>query len=98
MCDIAILGQNILNFAVFLAILASAIWFMIAGWMFVTAQMRGETPALIAAKKQLTHVFIGIVIILSAWYFVDLLISIITAGSLPGGKPWYQICYTGGGP
>ena len=89
-CDLAQLAQNVLNTAVYVAIIASAVLFAVTGFRFVTAQARGESMKMTQTRAMFMNVFLGLVLILAAWLIVDTIISFLVTGS--GGLPWHQIC------
>ncbi len=88
-CDLALLAQNVLNDGIYLAVFLSAALFAYAGWKHMTAG--GDTGQIKQANEVFTNVFIGLVIILSAWLIVSTLMSILLGG---GATPlaWNQIC------
>ena len=89
-CDLASLAQNLLNAAVYIAVIGSAILFMITGFRFATAQARGESVKMSQTRGMLINVFFGLVIILAAWLIVNTIVSFLVTGT--GGLPWHQIC------
>lgn len=84
-CDIATLAQNILNDAIYLAVVISAFLFAWAGFKMLTAN--GNVEQVSSAKKIFTDVAVGLVIILVGWLVVDALMS-----TLMGGHLWNKIC------
>ena len=84
-CDIAKLAQNVLNDAIYLAVVISAFLFAWAGFKMLTAG--GNTEQIGAARSIFTNVAVGLVIILVGWLLVDALMSTLTGGHL-----WSQIC------
>ena len=87
-CDIAQLAQNVLNDGIYLAIFLSAILFAWAGWKHMSAG--GDMHQIQEANKVFGAVFIGLILILSAWLIVDTLMR--TLSGSPAGLPWNQIC------
>lgn len=87
-CDIAQLGQNILNTAVYLAVFLSAVLFAWAGWESLTAAGNAEKHH--KAKSIFTNVAVGLIIILVGWLVVDTLIKTLTGDRL--GRPWNRVC------
>lgn len=84
-CDIASLAQNVLNAGIFLAVVFSAITFIRAGFMLVTAE--GNASKAGDAKRLFKNVVIGIIVLLSAWLIVDVLMRTLT-----GNAYWSRIC------
>jgi hypothetical protein len=91
-CDLAELAQNVLNDGIYLAVFLSAFLFAWAGWKHMSAG--GDAGQIKKANEVFAAVFIGLIIILSAWLIVDTLIR--TLSGSPGGMPWNQICVSGG--
>ena len=87
-CDLALLAQNILNDGIYVAIFLSAILFAWAGWKHMSAG--GDSHQIQEANKVFAAVFIGLIIILSAWLIVNTLMSALL-GNAPT-VPWNQIC------
>ena len=87
-CDLAELAQNILNDAIYISVFLSAVLFAWSGWMHMTAG--GDMNKIKEANKVFSAVFIGLIIIISAWLIVDTLIRTLTGN--PAGAPWSQIC------
>lgn len=90
-CDLALLAQNILNDGIYLAVLLSAFLFAWAGWKHMSAG--GDAGQIKKANEVFAAVFIGLIIILSAWLIVDTLIRTLSGN--PSGMPWNQICVSG---
>jgi Type IV secretion system pilin len=87
-CELMQLGQNLLNFTIFIGVVACAFTFMYAGYLYMTAGVDGlgkGEAGIKLAKKMFKNVLIGIVVILGAWLIVDTLISSLTTTSLTGG-------------
>ena len=89
-CDLAQLAQNILNDGIYLSVFLSAILFAWAGFKHMSAG--GDAGAITEANKVFSAVFIGLVIILSAWLVVSTLMSVIAGGGPAPTLPWNQIC------
>ena len=87
-CDLALLAQNVLNDGIYLAVLLSAFLFAWAGWKHMSAG--GDAGQIKKANEVFAAVFIGLIIILSAWLIVDTLIRTLSGN--PAGLPWNQIC------
>lgn len=82
-CDLAQLAQNVVNTAIFLAVILSAILFAWAGFKL----MSGNPGQISQGKGIFANVIIGLVIILAAYLLVDTLFSIMT-----GEHVWAQVC------
>ncbi|HUO50272.1 MAG TPA: hypothetical protein VMU25_01775 [Candidatus Paceibacterota bacterium] len=88
-CDLAQLAQNVLNDGIYIAVFLSTILFAWAGWKHMSAG--GNSHQIQEANKVFRNVFIGLIIILSAWLIVDTIIGAI-GGAPSGHMPWNQIC------
>ena len=88
-CDLAQLVQNILNDAVILSTFMAAILFAWAGARMLMAA--GNPKQIGKAKKTFSAVFIGFVMILTAWLIVDTIMKTFTDQSSNFG-PWNKIC------
>lgn len=88
-CDLALLAQNILNDGIYVSVFLSAALFAWAGWRHMSAG--GDVSQIKEANKVFSTVFIGLVLILSAWLIVSTLMSVLLGG---GATPlaWNQIC------
>jgi len=89
-CDLASLAQNILNLAIYVMIVLSAVMFAYAGFKAMTAG--GNASEYAAARRIFGNVLIGLVIILSAWILIDTLMKTLVPNSSFG--PWNKICET----
>ncbi len=87
-CDLAQLAQNVLNDAIYISVFLSAVLFAWAGWKHMSAG--GDSHQISEANKVFSSVFIGLIVILSAWLIVDTLLRTLMGGS--PGLPWNQIC------
>lgn len=90
LCSLTQLARNLLNFAIFLAIVMSAVLFAWAGIRYLTAQ--GNAGVAAAARKTLVNVFLGLLLILCAWLLVNTLMSIMVRKDFSGLLPWNQLC------
>ena len=81
-CDLAQLGQNVLNTGIYIAVFLSAVLFAYAGGKMAFAQ--GNMSEISAARSMFTNVAIGLVIILAGWL----------VGSDTSFGPWNRICNT----
>ena len=89
-CSLTKLARNLLNFAIFLAIVMSAVLFSWAGIRYMTAQ--GDIGVSKAAKQTLLNVFFGLLLILSAWLIINTLMSLMVNQSFSGALPWTSLC------
>lgn len=99
-CDLAILGMNILNFLIVIMIAVAALIFVQAGWLYITSP---SNPGNIArAHKLFTSTLMGIIIILAAYLLIDTVMRSLISGSLDteaeisGFGPWNEILCEGG--
>ena len=74
------LAQNVLNFIVSLAVVAAAVMFAYAGWLFFSSG--ANTSNLEQGKKIFTSVVVGLIIILVAWLVVNTLLDVLTGRGL----------------
>jgi len=74
------LAQNVLSFIVSLAVVAAAIMFAYAGWLFFSSGANASN--LEQGKKIFTSVVVGLIIILVAWLVVDTLLAQLTGKGL----------------
>ena len=86
-CDIATTAQNVLNMGIYVVVFLSAVLFAWAGGKYVTAG--GDTGKTGEARRILTNVGIGLVLILAAWLIVDTIMKTLTNGSF---GPWNKVC------
>lgn len=88
-CDLAQLIQNIINDGIILATFLAAVLFAWAGFRMLTAG--GDAHQIASAKKVFSAVFVGFLIVLSAWLIVDTIMkTLLSNGSQLG--PWNEIC------
>jgi len=78
--DLITLGQNILNLIVTIAVIASAVMFAYAGWLFFSDT--GNASNVEKGKKVFGAVVIGLVIVLVAWLVVDTILQTLTGEGL----------------
>ena len=88
-CDIALLVQYTMGDAIILSTFVAAVLFAWSGFRMVTAG--GDAHQITNAKKTFSAVFIGFLIILSAWFIVDTIMKTLMPDS-GGFGPWNQIC------
>lgn len=75
-CDLVQLINNVISFAVYLSVFVATIMFVYAGFLYVTAAARTEN--LQKARSVFTSVFVGLVLVLTAWLIVDLILTVLT--------------------
>jgi hypothetical protein len=81
-CAVVELAQNVLNTAIFMAVVLSAILFAYAGFKLLTAG--GNTEVYAQGKKVFGNVLIGLIIILAGWIVIDTLMKSFTGTGLTG--------------
>lgn len=87
-CGLVTLAQNLINFAVFLAVVVATLMFAYAGALFLFS---AESPGNISkAKGIFWTVLLGIVFILIAWMVVDTVMKVLYGRDADWG-PWNQI-------
>ncbi len=74
--DLVQLGSNILNFLVYLSIIAAAVMFAYAGFLYMSDG--GSMDKVKKAHGIFTAVVVGIIIVLVAWLSVDVLMKSLT--------------------
>jgi hypothetical protein len=88
-CDLATLIQNIINFAIGIAIPISAALFAYAGVLYFTSA--GDHHKLEQAKGIFKNAFVGFMIAITAWLVVNTLLhTIFSQGEFAGGS-WFTI-------
>lgn len=85
-CHLTVLAQNIINFLVYFAVFVGTLMFAYAGFTYVTAGSNMEKIQ--KAHDVFWRVFIGIVVVLSAWLVVDLIMTTFLNKSF---GPWNKI-------
>lgn len=86
-CALAVLAQNILNAAIYLAVIVSAVLFAWAGFLYLTNVANSGQHS--RAIEVFTNVFIGLVIILAGWLVVDVIMRTLVGAPV---LPWNAIC------
>lgn len=87
-CDwssLVVLAQNVLNFIIYIGILAAAGLFMYAGFLYMTAA--GDGSKVTKAKGIFFAIVIGLIIILTAWLIVNTLLAALTGKGLKERQP-----------
>lgn len=85
-CSLIQMIQNLINYAIYLGVMASAIMFAYTGFLFLTDG--GNSEKVSQAKSMFRNVVIGIVCILAGWLLIDTLMKALTGGKI---GPWNQI-------
>ena len=86
-CSLAQLAQNILNAAIYLAVVLSAVLFAWAGFLYLTNVANSGQHS--RAVEVFQNVAIGLVIIVAGWLVVDIVMRTFVGASL---LPWNAIC------
>ncbi len=86
-CSIANLAQNVLNAAIYIAVVLSAVLFAWAGFLYLTNV--GNSGGVSKAKEVFFNVLIGLCIILASWLVIDVLMHTFVSGDW---RPWNAIC------
>lgn len=73
MCDLIGLVNNIIQFAIYLAVTVAAIMFIVAGMKYLTAG--GSPDKISSAHKIFWNVIIGLVLVLTAWLIIELIMT-----------------------
>lgn len=92
-CDFFVLFDNIFRFVLFRIVPPVAVlMIVIAGAMFISAYFfEGGVALFNQAKKLLTYVIIGLIIIYTAWLIVNLFFQIIGVKEWTGLRTWWEI-------
>src|SRR5690606_28053747 len=85
-CDMVALAQRIINFMIFLGVVAATLLFVYAGLLYMTAQ--GNSGQVSRAHGVFKNVLIGLIVILAAWLIVDIVMKTFYSG---GFGPWNNI-------
>ena len=83
MCDLIGLANNIIQFAIYLAVTIAAIMFIVAGIKYLTAG--GDSAKISAAHKIFFNVIIGLALVLTAWLIIELIMTTFLGTSFGGG-------------
>ncbi len=88
-CDLADTAQNVVNSGIYILVFLLSVFFMYAGWLYVTAG--GSMDAAKRARSIFTNVAIAVVLIVSSWLIIDVFMkTLLNQGSSFG--PWNKIC------
>ena len=86
-CDLVSLGQEVLNFLIYLAVALATLMFAWAGLKYATS---ATNPSQIeAAHKIFWNVFFGLVLVLVAWLIVDAIMKSFYQDQKYG--PWNEL-------
>lgn len=86
-CDLTLLSQGIINFAVYFSVIVATLLFVYAGFLYITAQ--GSPAQVSKATGVFKSVLIGMIIVLASWLIVDIIMkTFLNEGSY---GPWHQI-------
>ena len=85
-CSIVQMIQNLINYAIYLGVLATAIMFAYAGFLYLTDG--GSSEKVGKAKKMFSEVLVGLVCILGGWLLIDTLMKALTGDKI---GPWNKI-------
>lgn len=91
-CDLAVMGNTILNWLIGFMFVIFAIVMTVAGFGLVTSG--GNPSAKEAAKSKFVNAIVGLIIVLAAWILVDTIMRGVLAGTdgdIEGWGPWSQI-------
>jgi hypothetical protein len=86
-CHLATLIQNIINFGVYISMFAGGAMFSYAGWLYL--MNNGDQTKVSRAHTIFKQVFVGLIIVLSAWLLIDIIMKSLLGG---GYMPWNKIC------
>lgn len=90
LCHLVSLGQNVINFLVYITTFVAVILFVYAGFLMVTAG--GDMGQISRARSIFTTVAIGFIIALAAWLIIDTVMkTLFNEGAYPGFGPWNQL-------
>lgn len=85
LCDLVKLARNLINFAVAFSVIVATLMFTYAGVLYFTSAAKDNIKK---AHGIFIKVFVGLVIILSAWLVVDLIMGTLVGQSFLGSLPW----------
>jgi hypothetical protein len=72
-CDLIGLANNIIQFAIYLAVTVATIMFIVAGMKYLTAG--GDPSKISSAHKIFWNVIIGLILVLTAWLIIELIMT-----------------------
>lgn len=90
-CDLARLGQNIINFALYLVFPISAIMIVVGGIFILTAG--GSEARVSKGREIITAAIVGLLIALFSWLILDTIFRVLANTQAPEGfkTEWYKI-------
>lgn len=80
LCDLVHLANHLTSFAVYFSVIVATLLFTYAGILYVTAA--ADQGRLEKAKKLFWSIFLGLVIVLSAWLVVNVVLSVFTGSGV----------------
>ena len=83
-CDLLTLGQNVMNFLVFFAVVVAILMIVYAGFLYLSSATNINQVS--KAKKVLGAAIIGLILTLAAWLIVNLIMPQLLDTSF--GSPW----------
>jgi len=83
-CQLAALAQDIINFGVYFVVIVATLVIVWAGFLYISAQ--GDPGKIETAHKVFQTVIIGLIIVLAAWLFINLLLQSFASRDLVGGQ------------
>ena len=103
-CDLVNLLQRVLNFAVAFTVVVATLMFAYAGILYVTAAANPKNIQ--KAHSIFGHVFVGFLLVLTAWLIINIILSVLTGRGLTSWtkdidcpkQPTYQQAPTGQPP
>lgn len=88
-CHVTVLVQELIRFAVYIAVFVATLLIAYAGFKMITAQ--GDTSAVTRSKDILIKAVLGLVFVLSAWLIVDTLMKVFYDSAAGTFGPWNVI-------
>lgn len=79
-CDLIELSSNVINFAIAFSVIIATLMFAYAGILYVTAASKSDQVK--KAHGVFVNVFVGLVIVLTAWLLVNITFSVLTGRGL----------------
>lgn len=79
-CDLIELSSNVINFAIAFSVIIATLMFAYAGILYVTAASKPDQVK--KAHGVFVNVFVGLVIVLTAWLLVNITFSVLTGRGL----------------
>lgn len=88
-CGLVTLASNLINFAIFLAVIAAALLFAYAGGLYIFS---AASPGNISkAHRIFWDVLLGLLFILAAWLVIDTVMKVLYGNDASKWGPWNQI-------